>query len=135
MSRVICQKRNFRLIFLAALLSVFSSSLRSDMPSSSTHVPCGSGQTPACTKAGVHPCETPGVALCDDCAQLNPMASALRKIQVERAHQFQIGAGGPGGLAYGAPTGTTECHWWLPEWRVCDSRLSSHPYFVGCPFR
>ena len=104
MSRVICSKRNLRHILSAALLFVVSPFLRSDMSSTSPHGPCGSGQSPACTKAGVYPCEHGGVFLCDDCAQLNPTAAALRKLATERDLQFQVAKGGTGGLAYGSTT-------------------------------
>jgi hypothetical protein len=80
------------------------------MSSSTTHVQCGSGLSPKCTHPGVYSSDTPGIILCGSCAQLNLYASALRKIDLQRANQFNAAAGGVAGLQFGAPTvtGTAE---------------------------
>ena len=77
------------------------------MSSSTTHVQCGSGQSPACTHTGVYSSDTAGIILCDSCAQLNPYASALRKIDLQRTNQFNAAAGGTAGLQFGAPAVTS----------------------------
>jgi hypothetical protein len=80
------------------------------MSSSTTHVQCGSGLSPKCTHPGIYSSNTPGIILCSSCAQLNPYASALRKIDLQRTNQFNAAAGGVAGLQFGAPTvtGTAE---------------------------
>jgi hypothetical protein len=53
--------------------------------------------------------DTPGVVLCDSCAQLNPYASALRKAHMERSSQFKATAGGVGGLQFGVGEDSILC--------------------------
>ena len=72
--------------------------------SSTSRAQCGSGMSPACKHPGVYLSDTNGVLLCDSCAQLNPFASALRKVDIQRKNQFNAAAGGPAGLQFGVST-------------------------------